>query len=161
MYRYDMIFSPKWDIISYLLSQNYTWYNIISYIPFWDIISDMIWKRNEKIYIITMSGEQFIRRCFQPVIVPHGQKFDRIHSPYILVSAIKIWYDFFSKMGYISYLLSQNFTGYKIISYIPFWDIISDMIWKRYEKIYIITMSGDTYLEMRHSVHPECKCSST
>ena len=55
-YRYDMIFSPKWDIISYLLSQNFTGYKIISYIPFWDIISDMIWKRYEKIYIVTMSG---------------------------------------------------------------------------------------------------------
>ena len=48
-YGYDMIFCPKWDIISYLISQKLPRYYIISYIPLLDIISDMIWKRYEKI----------------------------------------------------------------------------------------------------------------
>ena len=57
-YGYDMNFQPKWDIISYLISQISLGYYIISKIPIWDIISDMIWKRYEKIYIFNTTGWQ-------------------------------------------------------------------------------------------------------
>ena len=55
-YGYDMNFQPKWDIISYLISQISLGYYIISKIPIRDIISDMIWKRYEKIYIFNTTA---------------------------------------------------------------------------------------------------------
>ena len=53
-YWYD--FWSKWDIISYLISENCKGYYIISNIPILDIISDMIWKRYKKIDIFTTTG---------------------------------------------------------------------------------------------------------
>ena len=42
-YWYGYDFWSKWDIISYLISENCKGYYIISNIPILDIISDMIW----------------------------------------------------------------------------------------------------------------------
>ena len=58
-YGYD--FLPNWDMISYHISENVFWYYIISNIPLFDIISDMIWKRYEKIYIFNTTGNDVER----------------------------------------------------------------------------------------------------
>ena len=61
-YWYGYDFWSKWDIISYLISENCKGYYIISNIPILDIISDMIWKRYKKIDIFTTTDQyQYLR----------------------------------------------------------------------------------------------------
>ena len=68
-YWCDMNFLQKWDIISYLLSQIFTGYNIISNIPFSDIKSryDMkkIWKDIHAVCVIT--NAQFLGLVVFPI----------------------------------------------------------------------------------------------